>query len=88
MADSLDDWTRALSEALDLDPDGVDRDGVLDLTKDAAHRVARPAAPLTAYIVGLAVGKAGGDAAAFTRAVSVAEKLTADWQVPLETGGD
>ncbi len=88
MADSLDDWTRAMCEVLELDPDGVDRDAILDLAKAAAHRVARPAAPLTTYLVGLAVGKAGGDAAAFTRSASVAERLTEGWQVPLETGGD
>jgi len=30
---------------------------VLDLTRDVAHGVARPAAPLTAYLVGVAVGR-------------------------------
>lgn len=88
MADSLDSWVRSLSEALQVDPNGVDRDGILELTKDAAHRVARPAAPLTAYLVGLAVGKSGGDPAAFVRAAAVAEELTAGWQVPVETGSD
>jgi hypothetical protein len=34
---------------------------VLDLARDAAHGVARPAAPLAAFAVGLAVGRAGGD---------------------------
>jgi hypothetical protein len=33
---------------------------VLDLTKDVAHGVARPAAPLTAYLLGLAAGRAAG----------------------------
>ena len=30
---------------------------VLDLTRDVAHGVARPAAPFTAYLVGVAVGR-------------------------------
>ena len=30
---------------------------MLDLTRDVAHGVARPAAPLTAYLVGMAVGR-------------------------------
>jgi len=34
---------------------------VLDLARDVAHGVARPAAPLTTYLAGLAVG-AGQDA--------------------------
>ena len=44
----------------------VDRDRVLDLARDVAHGVARPAAPLTAYLFGLAVGRGlpSADAAA------------------------
>ena len=30
---------------------------VLDLARDVAHGVARPAAPLTAYLLGVAVGQ-------------------------------
>jgi hypothetical protein len=33
---------------------------VLDLARVAAHQVERPAAPLTAFMLGLAVGR-GGD---------------------------
>jgi hypothetical protein len=32
---------------------------VLDMSRDVAHDVARPAAPLTAYLVGLAAGRSG-----------------------------
>jgi hypothetical protein len=54
---TLDEWTAQICAALDLDPTLVDRDAVLDLTRDVAHGVARPAAPLTAYLLGLAVGR-------------------------------
>ena len=57
----LDDWIATASEALGLD-DGVDVTLVLDLARDVAHGVARPAAPLTAYLLGLAVGR-GADPA-------------------------
>jgi Domain of unknown function (DUF6457) len=30
---------------------------VLDMSRDVAHEVARPAAPLTAYLLGLAAGR-------------------------------
>jgi hypothetical protein len=30
---------------------------VLDLARDAAHGIARPAAPLTTFIAGMAVGR-------------------------------
>jgi hypothetical protein len=36
---------------------------ILDLARDAAHGVARPAAPLAAFAVGIAVGRSGGDLA-------------------------
>ncbi len=88
MADSLDRWIRALAEGLQLSPDDVDREAVLDLAGRAAHRVARPAAPLTTYLVGLAAAKAGGGPDAFARAAAVADELSAGWQVPLETGCD
>lgn len=58
----LDDWTAQLIEELALAPalEGTDVqtlvDLVLDLAKDAAHTVARPAAPLTTFALGLAAG--------------------------------
>ena len=65
----LDQWTADVIEALHLNPEGFDRDLLLDLTRDVAHGVARPAAPLTAYLAGLAAGAAGGGAAQLEDAV-------------------
>ena len=62
---TLEDWTATVVAELgvaDLVEPGT-RDLVLDLARDVAHGVARPAAPLTAYLLGLAVGR-GGDPAA------------------------
>jgi hypothetical protein len=52
---TLDEWTDTVREALQLDP--VDVTLVLDLARDVAHGVTRPAAPLTAYLLGIAVGR-------------------------------
>ncbi|MGW0199256.1 NTP transferase domain-containing protein [Nonomuraea sp. NPDC003201] len=62
----LNEWTALACEELGIDPATVDRDLILDLTKEVAHGVARPAAPLTAYLLGLAqgAGTAPDDAAA------------------------
>lgn len=54
---TLEDWTEAVCADLGLDPGDADVTAVLDLTRDVAHGVARPAAPLTAYLVGVAVGR-------------------------------
>jgi hypothetical protein len=42
---------------LGIDPSLADTTAVLDVTRDVAHGVARPAAPLTAYLLGVAVGR-------------------------------
>jgi hypothetical protein len=61
---TLDDWTAAVTVALGLDYDDPrTRDEVLLLARDAAHGVARPAAPLTTFLLGVAVGR-GADLAA------------------------
>lgn len=53
---TLDEWVATVSRELDLGP--IDTKGVLDLARDVAHGVARPAAPLTCLLVGLAAGSA------------------------------
>jgi hypothetical protein len=58
----LEEWIEAVCRELGLERDQIDRDLVLDLARDVAHGVARPAAPLTAYLLGLAVGR-GADPA-------------------------
>jgi Domain of unknown function (DUF6457) len=54
---TLDDWTEALCAELGLDPGDVDQKALLDLARVAAHAVDRPAAPLTTYVLGVAVGR-------------------------------
>ncbi|MBT2502864.1 DUF6457 domain-containing protein [Curtobacterium sp. ISL-83] len=53
----LDTWAAELQTALGIDDLVVDVDSVVNLARDAARGVARPAAPLTAYISGVAVGR-------------------------------
>ena len=53
-------------EALGVDPALVDTDAILNLTREVAHAGARPMAPVSAYILGLAVGR-GGDPAYLLR---------------------
>jgi len=53
----MNEWIAEVKTALGLKVE-VDVDLVLDLARDAAHNVTRPAAPVTAYLLGMAV--AGG----------------------------
>ncbi len=59
---TLKEWVELVCRELDL-ADLVSladvQPLVLDLSRDVAHEVARPAAPLTAYLLGLAAGRSG-----------------------------
>jgi Domain of unknown function (DUF6457) len=54
---TLESWTEAACAELGIDPAVMDARTVLDIARDVAHQVARPAAPLTAYLLGAAVGR-------------------------------
>lgn len=58
--DTLDAWVAAATADLGLDPASIPVGDILDLARDVAHGVARPAAPLTTFLVGLAVGAGNG----------------------------
>ncbi|WP_165436502.1 DUF6457 domain-containing protein [Amycolatopsis suaedae] len=53
----LGEWTAAACAELGVDAEDVDRATVLAIARDSARSVARPAAPLTAYLLGVAVGR-------------------------------
>jgi hypothetical protein len=73
---TLDRWTEAACAELGLTPADVPARMVLDLARDVAHQVERPAAPLTAFLLGLAAGQGRpvDDAAAVLR------ELAARWE--------
>lgn len=56
---STEQWWASVATELELgEIAAADRiDVVLDLARDVAHGVARPAAPLTAFLIGAAVGR-------------------------------
>ena len=54
---SLEDWAEALCAELGLDAAEGSQKVVLNLARVVAHTVDRPAAPLTAYLLGMAVGR-------------------------------
>ena len=55
--DTLDRWAAAASAELGIEPPDDFTKTVLNLARVAAHRVDRPAAPLTAFLLGIAVGQ-------------------------------
>ena len=79
---ALSDWVRAVVAELGLEGavgGGELIDVVLDLTSDVAHGVSRPAAPVTAFLVGVAAGRAADPAVAARDHARVVSRLADGW---------
>ena len=74
----LDEWISAVKDELGIDLD-VDTGILLDLARDAAHGVARPAAPLTTFLVGYAAAQGKGGPEAVAEASRKAAALALRW---------
>lgn len=70
----MDDWIAAVAKGLGV-PAPEDVDAILDVARVAAHNVARPAAPITTYLLGAAVAQ-GMDLGTARRTV---DELAAGW---------
>ncbi|MET9650642.1 MULTISPECIES: NTP transferase domain-containing protein [unclassified Streptomyces] len=82
----LDEWITAVKDELGIELD-VDTGVLLDLARDAAHGVARPAAPLTTFLVGYAAAKAGaGGPEAVAEAARKAAALAVRWADEADQG--
>lgn len=75
---TLEEWTAAICAELGI-ATPIDRDLLLEMTREVAHGVARPAAPLTAYLVGLAAGASPDPPAATALAVGQVVALAQRW---------
>ena len=53
----LDEWVAAACDQLGIERGEVPTSLVLDLARDVAHHTLRPAAPVTTYLLGVAVGR-------------------------------
>ncbi|MFI8963324.1 NTP transferase domain-containing protein [Streptomyces sp. NPDC053493] len=85
----LDEWITAVKDELGIDLD-VDTGVLLDLARDAAHGVARPAAPLTTFLVGYAAAKAAdgqGGPEAVAEAARKATALALRWAAEQDDAG-
>ncbi len=82
----LDAWVAAAAAELGLAPGDVQTKQVLDVARDVAHGVLRPGAPVTAYLMGLAVGRGADPADVAERISALAKGWDADAVRP-ETEG-
>ena len=78
---ALTGWASGLAADLGIEQ-ALDVNTILDLASDAAHGVMRPAAPLTTYLVGVAVGQAGGDPARVAEVLEHVRAAIDAWDAP------
>jgi molybdopterin-guanine dinucleotide biosynthesis protein A len=83
----LDEWISAVKDELGIDLD-VDTGVLLDLARDAAHNVARPAAPLTTFLVGYAAAQAGGGPEKVAELARKAADLALGWSEESAQGAE
>jgi hypothetical protein len=79
---TLDRWTERACAELGIDPSAVDLRAVLDLARDTARGVDRPAAPVTAYLLGVAVGSGEPLAGTVARLRELAQAWQREQQQP------
>ena len=75
---TLHDWIDELCDVLDIEVE-VDEGLILDLARDAAHAVEKPAAPITTFLVGYAAALKGGDQEAAEELAGRASALAEKW---------
>jgi hypothetical protein len=83
-ATALYDWVASVAAELGIE-DAVDHDTivdtVLDLTADVAHNVSRPGAPLTAFLLGIAAGRADNPKVDSRDLAAKVAKLSEEWKI-------
>lgn len=86
---TMSEWTAAVCRELGL-PEALATTGttnlVLDVTADVARGVARPAAPVTAFLIGIAAGRAEDPAVAARDYAEQISGLAKSWNAEGERG--
>jgi hypothetical protein len=71
---SLSTWSSQLADALGVEVE-FEIEDILDVAREAAHQVERPAAPLTTFLIGYAAGMRGGSASDVSDCIDIASEL-------------
>lgn len=75
----LDEWADRVAEALSVQGAPVDVPLLLDVARDVAHAVDRPAVPITMFLIGYAAAQGGGTPAVVESACAETGSLAQAW---------
>jgi len=80
---NLHDWIVELADVLDVETE-VDEGLVLDLARVAAQNVQKTAAPITTYLLGVAVGASDADPEEAEKLAARVQQLAESWDRPAD----
>ena len=84
---ALDAWVIAASRALGLEPSTEATPTILNMARDVAHNVARPAAPVSAFLLGLAVAQSASPGSTLEHLSQRLVELASEWETD-SSGGE
>lgn len=85
--EGLEAWAASAASELGVAEPAIPVAQVLKLAADVAHSVARPAAPLSTFLLGVAVGR-GANAQDLTRAITQLTEHAKAWGDVTATGNE
>lgn len=81
VASDIEEWTSLARAELGVDSDELDKESLLVLARYVARDVCGGAAPLTCYLLGIAVGRGMPPAEAVSRVSTLVERWRGvDWR--------
>ena len=83
---NLHDWIDEVCDTLDIELE-VDEALILDLAKDAADAVVRPAAPITTFLLGYAAAGVDGNPEQVEKLAALVSELAGRWDRPADVAG-
>lgn len=86
--ETLNAWLAAASAELGLGGDEAPIGRILEVAADVAHGVARPAAPLSTFLLGLALGRGEADGQTFETLAQRLSGLARDWDAGRSDSAD
>lgn len=84
---NLHDWIDELCDVLDIETE-VDEALILDLAREAAHNVERPAAPISTFLLGYAAAHHDVDVEGLEKLAGKAQTLAEGWDRPTTAVAD
>ena len=84
---NLHDWIDELCDVLDIDAE-VDEALVLDLARECAHSVERPAAPISTFLLGYAAAQHGASPEKVEELAARATALAEGWDGKKDVSAD